>query len=162
VTIPLTYATSTTASPVTSVRVDWGDGAVATITGQPPAVSHAFGRSGSFLVQITGTDALGDTTTTTTAITVAPRPQPTVSITATPQNPQPGQPASVSATVTQGTTGATTQSVTWTFSDDGSSFTLQGNSLSIVHIFSQAGLFLVTATVTDSTGATGTSQLPVV
>src|SRR5262249_15296241 len=78
------------------------------------------------------------------------------------QNTPPGQPASFSATLTQGTTGATTQSVTWTFSDDGSSFTLQGNSLSIVHIFSQAGLFLVTATVTDSTGATGTSQLPVV
>jgi PKD repeat protein len=162
VTLPLTYGTSTTASPVTSVRVDWGDGVVATITGQPPAVSHAYGRAGSYLIQITGTDALGDTTTTTTSITVVPRPQPTVSITATPANPQPSQPVSFTAAVTQGTTGATTQSVTWSFSDDGSSFTLQGNSLSIVHIFNQAGLFLVTATVTDSTGATGTSQLPIV
>jgi PKD repeat protein len=162
VTLPLTYATSTTASPVTSVRVDWGDGVIATITGQPAAVSHSYGRAGSFLVVVSGTDAIGDTTSTTTSITVNPRPQPTVAITATPSNPQPSQAVSFTAAVTQGTTGATTQSVTWSFSDDGSSFTLQGNSLSIVHIFNQAGLFLVTATVTDSTGATGTSQLPIV
>src|SRR5262249_56260097 len=108
----------------------------------------------------TRTDAVAHTTPTTTAITVAPRPQPTVSITATPQNPQPGQPASFSATVTQGTTGATTQSVTWTFSDDGSSFTLQGNSLSIVHIFSQAGLFLVTPPATHSPPPTPTPHPP--
>src|SRR5262249_27689421 len=67
VTLPLTYAASTTASPVTSVRVDWGDGVNATITGQPAAVSHSYGRAGSYLVVITGVDALGDMTTTTTA-----------------------------------------------------------------------------------------------
>jgi len=162
VTLPITYGTSTTASPVTSVRVDWGDGAVATITGQPAAVSHAFGRAGSYLVVVTGTDALGDTTTTTTSITVSPRPQPTVSITATPANPQPGQAVTLTAAVTQGTTGATTQSVSWDFGDGSPPFTLPGNSLSASHIYNNSGIFIVTATVTDSTGATGTSSLPVV
>jgi len=163
VTVPLTYAAATAASPVVRVTVDWGDGAVATITGQPPAVSHSYSRQGSFLVVITGTDALGDTTTTSTSITVQPRPQPIVAITAAPSTGiQANTPVTFTATVTQGTTGATTQSVTWSFSDDGSTFTLQGNSLSIVHIFARDGIFVVTATVTDSTGATGTSQLPVI
>ncbi|HXI30938.1 MAG TPA: PKD domain-containing protein [Vicinamibacterales bacterium] len=114
-------------------------------------------------MQVTGTDALGDTTTATTSITVAPRPQPIVAITSAPSTGiQANTPVTFTATVTQGTTGATTQSVTWSFSDDGSTFTLQGNSLSVVHIFAKDGIYVVTATVTDSTGATGTSQLPVV
>jgi hypothetical protein len=162
VTLPLTYGTSTTASPITTVRVDWGDGVVATITGQPPALSHAYGRQGSFLVVITGTDAIGDTSTTTASVTVGPRPQPTVAITAAPANPQPGQAVTLTATVTQGTTGATTQSVTWNFGDGTPPVTLPGNSLAAAHIYSNSGIFLVTATVTDSTGATGTSSLPIV
>src|SRR5207249_410770 len=43
VSVPLTYGATTSASPVTSVRVDWGDGSgVQQFSGQPPAVTHAY------------------------------------------------------------------------------------------------------------------------
>jgi len=93
---------------------------------------------------------------------VSPRPTPTVAITATPANPQPNQAVSFTATVTQGTTGATTTSVAWDFGDGTPPLNLSGNSLTAVHIYSTAGIFTVTAIVTDSTGATGSSQLPIV
>ena len=63
VSIPLTY--STTGSPITSLRVDWGDGGgVQTFSGQPASISHKYAAAGSYLVTITGVDSFGDSANT--------------------------------------------------------------------------------------------------
>jgi hypothetical protein len=125
-----------------------------------PAVSHAYARDGSFVVLITGTDAFGDPSTATTVITVTPRPRPTVGVTATPNPANAGQLVTFTLTVTQGTTGATTQSVQWNFDDGSAVRTNPGNSLNEVHAF-PSGIHHVTATVTDSTGQTGQATVAV-
>jgi hypothetical protein len=163
VTLPLTYTapTGVTASPITRLTVDWGDGTIQPFTGQVPAVSHAYARDGSFVVLITGTDAFGDPSTATTVITVTPRPRPTVGVTAAPNPATAGQLVTFTLTVTQGTTGATTQSVVWDFGDGSAPQRDPGNSLNEIHRFASPNIYHVTATVTDSTGQTGQATVAV-
>jgi PKD repeat protein len=161
VTLPLTYGTATTTSPIVRVTADWGDGQVSTYTGQIAAISHTYRSASSYVVVVTGVDGLGDVSTTTASITVGQRPQPGVSIAANPATPQAGQPVTFTATITQGTTGATTQSVQWDFGD-GTQGTLTGNSTVVVHTYNTPATYVVTAIVTDSTGATGSASTAIV
>src|SRR4051794_18505010 len=103
VTLPLTFGTSTTASPIVRVTVDWGDGAVQGYTGQPAAVSHTYTRPGSFLIVVTGIDALGDTSTSTASVTVVARPALTVTIAANPAQPSPNTVVTFTVTATPST-----------------------------------------------------------
>src|SRR5262249_38098342 len=158
VSIALTYPG--TGSPVTGIRVDWGDGSSPqNFGGQPAAISPRFASAGSYLVLITGTDAFGDTSTASTAVTVAPQAKPTVTISAS-SNPSVG----VTTIFTIAATATTGNSITSVFVDfgDGSNVTLAGNATSVQHAYASAGTFTVTATATDTSGQSGSASTVIV
>jgi hypothetical protein len=157
VTFPITYGTVATASPIVRLSVDWGDGITQTYAGQPAAISHTYGRSGSFLVVVTGIDAVGDTTTSSTAVTVNARPGIAVTISANPAQPAANQVVTFTITATP-TTGATITSITTDFGD-GARGTLTGNVGSVQHVYTRADQFIVTVTASDSSGATGSASI---
>src|SRR5688572_27552290 len=101
VSFPLTYPASTSgASAIVRVDVDWGDGRRESFNSTPSAISHAYSAAASYLVVVTGFDALGDTATASQSVTVTPRAVPTVGISATPSNPSVGQTVTFTITAT--------------------------------------------------------------
>jgi len=162
VSIPLTYPTATGATPVAHVTVNWGDGSgVQTYSGQPGAVTHSYGAAGSYLVQVSGVDSFGDTSTTSTSVTVGPKPRVVVTLTAPGTAPTPNVAATFTISATASGTGnaITSMIVNW---DDGTSSPITGNATSVSHIFTAAGTYTVTVTATDSAGATGSASTIVV
>jgi hypothetical protein len=147
VTFPLTYGT--TGTPVTQVTVDFGDGTVQTTPGAPSAVSHAFTRSGSFLVRVTGTDSFGDTSNASTSITIAAL---TGKISVAPAAPTAGAVVTFTLDVTPANTQL--QSVTWSFGD-GTGATLPGNATIVQHRYATGGARQVTASFIDVNGSPG-------
>jgi adhesin/invasin len=155
VTVPLTYGT--TGSPITRVTVNWGDGTTSSVAGQPAAVSHTYGQSGTFSVQITGTDAFGDPANTATSITVTSS-RPTVTVTPPTGGVHAGTPATftIAAAVPTGST-ASIASVTIDWGD-GTSTTVPSNIGSAQHTYSAAlvgSTVTVTATARDTNGQAG-------
>jgi PKD repeat protein len=157
VTFPITYGTSTTASAITRLTVDWGDGQRQNLTGQPAAISHTYFSQGSYLVVVTGIDAVGDATSTTTAVTVNARPALVVTISANPASPSPGSVVTFTVTATP-TTGNAITSITIDFGD-GTRGTITGNAQSIQHVYSAPGQYVVSVVATDSSGSTGSASL---
>jgi len=161
VSFPLTYPASTAgASAIIRVDVDWGDGRRESFNSTPSAISHAYGAAGSYLVSVTGFDALGDTATASQSVTVTPRSQPTVAVSATPSNPAVNQTVTFSLTATP-TTGNSITSVTVDFGD-GEVRTLPGNASTVQHVYTTAGTKQVTATATDTSGASGSGSTVIV
>jgi PKD repeat protein len=156
VSFALTTPTSTTASAISRVTVDWGDGQVTTYSGLPGTISHSYSSAGSYLIQVTGADAFGDQSTSTTSVTVGPRPRPSVVVTA-PDTATPGAPTKITLAATPSATSAPIQQIQVDFGD-GQAVTLQGNASSVQHVYATAGTYTVTATATDSTGATGSGS----
>ena len=154
VTVPLTYGT--TGSPITRVTVNWGDGTTSSVPGQPAAVSHTYSQSGTFGVQITGTDAFGDAANTATSITVSSS-RPTVTVTPPSTGVHAGAPATftIAAAVPTGST-ASIASVTIDWGD-GTSTTVPSNIGSAQHTYSAA---LVGTTVTVTVTARDTNGQP--
>jgi PKD repeat protein len=160
VTFTLTPGTSTTASSITRVSVDWGDGQTQPYTGLPPTISHSYRSAGSYLIVVTGVDALGDTSTSTGAVTVLSKPQLVVTISSSTANPSAGSTTSFTIGATP-TSGNAIISVVVDFGD-GTSQTFQGNTTSVQHIYQAAGTYTVTAVATDSSGATGSASMGLV
>jgi len=157
----LTYPTSTTgASPIVRISVNWGDGRIDNISGAPPSISHAYSAPGPYLVVVTGFDSLEDTTTASVSITVTPRSQPTVGISATPSNPSVGQ----TVTFTIMATATTGNAITNMFVDfgDNQSVSLAGNAATVQHVYTSEGAKQVTATATDTSGASGSGSIVIV
>jgi adhesin/invasin len=157
----LTYPPSTTgASPIVRVDVDWGDGRRESFNGTPSVVAHAYGSQGSFLVVVTGFDSLGDSTSASQAVTVVSRSQPTVGITFTPSSPSVGQTVTFVITASpQNNNPITSVSVDF---GDGQSATFPGNATTVQHVYTTEGAKQVTATATDTSGATGSGSVVIV
>jgi len=153
VSIALTYGTG--ASPITGLKVDWGDGSNSTFGGQPAAISHRYDRAGSYLVVVTGTDSFGDSSTASTAVNVTARAKPTVTVSA-PDNTTPNTPTKITITATP-TTGNTITSVFVDFGDN-TSQTFSGSVSSVQHIYTSGGSYTITATATDSSGESGSGS----
>jgi hypothetical protein len=160
VTVPLTYGT--TGSPITRVTVNWGDATgTQSFPGQPAAVFHTYTQSGTFGVQITGTDAFGDPSNTATSISVTAS-RPTVTVTPPSTGVHPSTPATftIAAAVPTGST-ASIASVTIDWGDGSAKQVVPGNVASATHTFA-AGNWIVTATATDTNGQQGTGSAVVV
>jgi len=160
VSFPLTYGTTTNPSLVTRVSVDWGDGQPQSYTGQPAIISHVYRAGGSYLVVVTGIDALGDTTTTSTSITVVPRPALVVTISANPAQPSANTVVTFTIAATP-TTGQAITSVTIDFGD-GQRGTITGNVGTAQHVYTTPAQYIVSVIATDSSGATGSATIVLV
>jgi hypothetical protein len=161
VSFTIQYPASTTgASAIIRVDVDWGDGRRESFNSTPSAISHAYGAPGSYLVVVTGFDALGDTATASQAVTVTPRAQPTVTISATPSNPAVNQTVTFAITATPTPNSAiTAMSIDF---GDGETRNLPGNATTVQHVYTTSGSKQVTATATDTSGASGSASTVIV
>lgn len=121
----------------------FGDGGTAT----GPTASHAYAAAGTYPVKLTVTDDRGGVSTKTIDVTVAPAPNqaPVAAFTANATG------LSV-ATDSTGSTDAdgTIQSYAWAFGDG-----TTGTGATATHVYTAAGTYSVTLTVTDNAGATG-------
>lgn len=159
-TVTFTIAQGTGGSPIQRTVVNFGDGTTQTFTGLPTVVTHIYTSPGTYVTQVSATDTFGDTSVGSAAVTVGPRPQITATISVSTTNPTPNTPTTFAITATP-TTGNAITSITVDFGD-GTRTTLQGNATSAQHIYASGGTYTVTATATDSSGATGSASTVVV
>ena len=152
-------ATPSTGNVITSVRVDFGDGTAASLSGNAASVQHVYTTAGTFTVIATATDSSGATGSASTIIVVGNRPQLVVTIKAS-ATPAVNTPTTFDLTATAGT-GATISSIVVDFGD-GSRVTLTGNATSVQHTYTAPGTFTVTATAADTSGATGSASTVIV
>jgi len=144
-------ANSSAASPGRTItRYDWnfGDGGF----GSGATESHRFSRAGTFQVSLTVTDSAGKTGTASKSVNVgATVVSPNAQFTVSPQTITAGQVAFFDATVSTATAGRTITRYEWNFGDNA-----PAEGARVEHVFSRAGGYTVTLTVTDSNGATDT------
>ena len=133
----------------TITRYDWnfGDGGF----GSGVTESHRFTRAGAFTVSLTVTDSAGKTGTATKSVTVGNTIAPTAAFTVSPATIAVNQSAFFDGTVSTATPGRTITRYEWNFGDN---VPVEGPR--VERVFSRAGGYTVTLTVTDSNGATDT------
>ncbi len=113
-------------------------------------VTHAYTTASTFTVTLTLTDAANTQVISTQSLTITPLPiAPSFTVSASPT--EVNLPVSFSATASDGTLPYV--SFSWNFGD-GSAL---GSGNTVTHAYASAGTFIVTVTVTDSAGKTGTS-----
>jgi PKD repeat protein len=125
---------------------DFDDGS----TGTGVQVTHAFAAAKAYNVALTVTDGAGTAATTRQLVTVIAPAAPKVTATVAPNPPLLNQTATFTATATVAT-GHSVRNYAWNFGDGTSSTT---TGASATHVYSAAGTFVVTVTVTDDTGQT--------
>jgi PKD repeat protein len=160
--VPTTFtitATPTAGSAITSVTVDLGDGTRRTLSGAVGSIQYAYSAAGTYVVTAIATDSSGATGSATTSVVVGGRSQLAVTISAS-GSPTVGTPVTFTIGATA-SAGAAISSIFVNFGD-GSSVTLTGNATSVQHTYTAAGTYPVTATATDSSGATGSASTTVV
>jgi adhesin/invasin len=164
VSLPLTYSTTSGATPVIRVTVNWGDGIVQTFSGQPGAVQHAYFQAGSFVIVVTGTDSTGENSTTSTAITVGREPKPTVGISVDNDRPLVNTPVQFTVTASVPNAGSSGTAIQNTHLEygDGSSVDLGSAASSTPkHTYTTSGTRTATATTTDTNGNTANASVTV-
>jgi len=127
-------------APITSYQWNFGDGSA----GSGIATTHAYAANGSYTVTLTVTDSDGLTNTVSHQIAV--HTPPTAAFTP-PSGGIVGTTVSFSSQTTAGD--GTLASYAWDFGDGTS-----GSGASTSHVYSTAGSFTVTLTVTDSNNLT--------
>ena len=124
-----------------AVAWEFGDGA----TGAGATISHAFAAAGTYAVEATVSDA-ENAISGSVLITVIAPPQISSGPIATPASGFTGQ--TIAFTAAAQTTDTIALSYAWNFGDGSPSVT----GASVSHVFSSAGTYNVTLTVTDSVG----------
>lgn len=119
----------------------FGDGATA--TGR--SASHTYAVSGTYTITLTVTDNVGATNSVTKAVTVAGNAAPTASFTTTSK----GLSVTVDGSASSDRDG-TIASYAWTFGDGGTA-----TGVTAAHTYAAPGTYIITLTVSDNAGATG-------
>jgi PKD repeat protein len=148
---------SATATPATGhgiVRYDWdfGDGSSQTTT--IPTVLKTYQSQGLYVVTLTVTDDVGQTSSASQAFTITSTAV-NATISFSPTQPEVGQLVSFSAVNPTGANGATIVSYVWDFGDPASGTNNTATGQSVLHQFTSANTFVVRLTMTDSNGIVG-------
>ena len=142
-------ASSDTDGTVQGYDWDFGDGTTA--TGE--TVSHSYGSSGDYVVELTVTDGSGATDTGTETVSVqSPNQEPTASFTYSPSSPDTSDSIIFDASGSSDTDGRI-QSYDWDFGD-GTTDIITSDATQ--HLYTAPGDYTVELTVTDNEGATDT------
>jgi PKD repeat protein len=130
---------------IASYTWDFGDN---TATGTGVTASHTYATGGTYTVTLTVTDNSGATNSTSQKVVIAnPNQPPTASFTTS----QWGMSLSADATASSDPDG-TVASYTWDFGDG-----TTATGVTASHVYATAGTYPVTLTVTDNSGASGTT-----
>lgn len=140
----------------TITNYDWnfGDGS----TGSGAVTSHKFTAPGSYTVSLTTTDDAGTKSTPVTAtLAVGPTvgPTPVANLVVTTTAPKVGTPTAFNASASTPGTAANITSYLFNWGDGTEEITT--NAIQS-HVYSSAGSFVVSLTVTDSLGRTAVTQ----
>ena len=150
---PLTVAFSGSGSggsPPYTYAWAFGDGSL----GSGASASHTYTTAGSYTAVLTVSDSAGGSATANVAITVTgPAPPLSVNATASPSSGVVPLTVTLTAVTSQGTAPYT---ATWKFGDGTS-----GTGMSVTHVYSTAGSYLPSVTVTDSKGRVGSASTSV-
>jgi PKD repeat protein len=158
VTFTITVAPAVGGNPVTSVRIEFGDGDSANlgaVSGQTTA-SHTYDDDGSRTVRVTVTDAAGQQTAQALVITVSPGAPVSVVLGFDPAAPKVNQSVTFTATVGEG---VVAERFDWVFGD-GTTRTTTGNETT--KAYTSTGIKRAKVTVTATDGSTGTGAADVV
>ncbi|HLY92381.1 MAG TPA: PKD domain-containing protein, partial [Candidatus Angelobacter sp.] len=133
--------------------INFGDGSAAVSTA---TASHVYNTAGTYTVTATVTDNLGASNTKSSTVAVsAPNKPPVAVIAATPTSAY--GPASVSASTAGSSDPDGTIASTVINFGDGTT----ANAISASHTYSVAGVYTITATVTDNSGASSSASTSV-
>jgi PKD repeat protein len=159
ITAPVTITASTTGSAdpdgsIVSSTINFGDGS-ATVSG--PSASHTYNAAGTYTITATVTDNLGASASKSATIVISSsiNQPPIAAISATPGTAYAPATVSVSAAGSSDPDGTIARSVL-SFGDSTSA-----SGLTASHKYSSAGLYTLTATVTDNLGASSSASTSV-
>jgi PKD repeat protein len=144
-------ATATAATGHAIARYAWsfGDGTTATTTS--PTANKTWESPGVYVVTVTATDDLGQSSSRSLQVSVRNVPAPTVTLSVTPNPPLAGQQATFLANASPAA-GHSITKYEWTFGDGTSQTTTVP---SVTKTYTTQGVYVVTVTVTDDSGQTG-------
>lgn len=133
----------------TIVSYEWtfGDGG----TGSGVTTTHRFGTMGSYTVTLTVTDDIGKSGTASQSVSLADDQRPTADFTYSPTDATVGATINFDARLSTPPPGRSIVSWEWSFGDGA-----VASGERVTHVFTAAGSYVVTLTVTDSGSATKT------
>lgn len=155
---PLSITASTAGSSdpdgtIASTSINFGDGSA---TVNAASASHVYNTAGTYIVTATVTDNLGATTTKSASVVVtAPNQPPVAAVSATPTSAYGPVSVSVSAAGSSDPDGSIASTVI-NFGDG-----TTASAVSASHTYSAAGVYTITATVTDNQGASSSATTSV-
>jgi len=168
--VTLTISASDPDGTVTSIKVDWGDGTIDSLSGTATSDTHRYSSTGtlassSFTITVNATDNSGSTGKYSSQVTVSDRP-PVITFTSSPASVSTGQTVTVSITSSDPDGTISSTKVDW---GDGTVDTLTGAPQRDTHQYTSTGsasskTFAIAVTVTDnsrSTSAPSTSTVSV-
>jgi PKD repeat protein len=158
--VTLTISAADPDGTVTSLRVDWGDGKIDTLSGTATGDTHSYSSTGTspsnvFTITVNATDNSGSTGISSSQVTVSDRP-PVITFTATPASVSTGQSVTVTITSSDPDGTISTTKVDW---GDGTLDNIPGAPQTDAHQYVSTGsasskTFHITVTVTDNSGST--------
>ena len=143
-------ATAQTGHRIATYGWEWGDGSSNQTAS--PIIRHTYTRPGQYLVVLTATDDRGLTTRSQSTVTVTSGL--TASFTVTPSTPKVNVQAAFDASASTSVNGSAITTYTWDFGDG---HTTNSSSPTATNTYTSQGNFVVTLTVSDALGRTGTT-----
>lgn len=158
--VTLTISATDSDGTVTSLKVDWGDGNIDTLSGTATSDTHSYISTGAstskiFTIAVNATDNSGSTGISSSPVTVSDRPPVIITFTASPASVSTGQPVTVSIVSSDPDGTISTTNVDW---GDGTIDNIPGAPQTDSHQYSSTGsasskTFHISVTVTDNSGS---------
>ena len=160
--VNVTFTASDSDGTLSSISVNWGDGAPADIlSGTATSDSHIYNSTGNatskiFTITISATDNSGSASQAAAPVTINDRP-PTVAVSGPSPNPAlVGQ--TVTANFSTNDPDGTVSSITVNWGDGSQPDSLSGTATSDTHTYGSGGTFTITVTATDNSGSQGSGM----